>query len=705
MTDTSRLPRRVLFGAAYYAEYQRGPRVTEDFDRMAAAGFSVIRVGESVWSTWEPEDGRFDLDWLQPVLDHAHARGIRVILGTPTYAVPPWLARKYPEIAGEASSGERVNWGARQEVDFTHAAFRFHAERVIRAIMDRYADHPAVIGVQVDNEPGFHLLHNHGVFHRFVDHLRHRYKDVETLNEEWGLVYWSHRLSDWSDLWRPDGNAQPQYDLAWRRFQAEQTAEFIRWQADIVRGYTEPGQFVTTCISYELPAMHDELASRELDIASGNAYYGMQDALLLPQPHHTQRYWFTTGVHALHLTADRMFASRQAPFLVTETAALSMNDPGHMKPAYDGQWRQAAWALVARGARMIEYWHWHTLHFGTETYWGGVIPHSNVPGRAYREIARLGAEFVAAGERVADLTPHNDVVFLYSAASKWLMEKQPPLADVDGNPNPRAYREIFDAFYRGAFDARLQARLVHDNQILDGVPGQEDLDPAQFAARHPLLVAAGTQVAERRLLDWLTAYAAAGGHLVLGPRTGYTDEEGRAREEVAPPVLSAHAGACYGEYSNLDMDIPLTVGQDSALRLPDDATATRWADGLVATDAEVLAAYVHPHFQQFAAATTRPYGQGRITCVGTLPGPSFAKALFEWARPTASLWADLPQSVTVNSARNQDNQRVHVLHNWSWEPQTVTVPVDLEDVLADRKFRTGGSIDLGPWDVVVTAEP
>ena len=91
-------------------------------------------------------------------------------------------------------------------------AFLFHAERVIRKIVDRYADHPAVIGFQVDNEPGLQILHNHGVFQRFVDHLRLEYGTVERLNQEWGLVYWSHRLSTWADLWTPDGNAQPQYD-------------------------------------------------------------------------------------------------------------------------------------------------------------------------------------------------------------------------------------------------------------------------------------------------------------------------------------------------------------------------------------------------------------------------------------------------------------------------------------------------------------
>src|SRR3954467_9760351 len=245
------LPARVLFGAAYYHEYHLHERLEQDFDLMSEAHFSVIRVGESVWSTWEPEDGIFDLEWLEPGLGGAPARGIGVILGPPTYAAPPWLARKYPEIAGETQTGVPTPWGGRQEIDYTHPAFLFHAERVIRKIIPRYADHPAVIGYQVDNEPGIMLFHNPGVFERFVDDLRHKYGTVERLNEAWGLVYWSHRLSTWADLWTPDGNVQPQYDLAWRTFQANLTTEFIAWQADIVREYASDDQFVTTCIAYD----------------------------------------------------------------------------------------------------------------------------------------------------------------------------------------------------------------------------------------------------------------------------------------------------------------------------------------------------------------------------------------------------------------------------------------------------------------------
>ncbi|QFY10413.1 beta-galactosidase [Nonomuraea phyllanthi] len=683
---------RVLFGAAYYPEYHPAELLKTDLDLMAEARFSVIRVGESVWSTWEPENGRFDLDWLQPALDGAHERGISVILGTPTYAVPPWLARLYPEIAGERATGQPIPWGARQEMDFTHPAFRFHAERIIRKVVERYAGHPAVIGFQVDNEPGLHLLHNHAVFQRFVDHLRGRYGDVETLNREWGLVYWSHRLSDWSDLWRPDGNAQPQYTQAWRRFQAEQVSEFIAWQAGIVREYAAPGQFVTTCIAYDRPGVADDELTRRLDVTAGNPYYSMQDAFALPAPPASPQTWMTTNTWALYLSADRMFSSRQEPFLVTETNAQAIGPSWVNQPAYDGQWRQAAWALVSRGASMIEYWQWRTLRFGTETYWGGVLPHSGRPGRAYREIAGIGAELEAAGDLVAGLTPDADVAMLYSTPSKWALAAQPALARADGGPDERSYQGIFEPFYRGAFDAGCQVRVLHAGQAT----GEE---PGVVAARHPVLVAAGLYVADDATLDWLAAYAAAGGHLVLGPRTGYADVEARARGDVQPGRLAEAAGAWYDEFSNLPAELPVR-----GAGLPESAAGVRWADGLQADGAEVLAAYEHPHFGRWAAVTTRAHGEGRVTCVGTVPNAALAEALFRRFVPAPGAWAGTPASVTSTGATAADGRRVRFLHNWAWEPASVRVPVRVRDAIGGSAHEAGAELRLGPWDVRVLWE-
>ncbi|HET7387420.1 MAG TPA: beta-galactosidase [Nocardioidaceae bacterium] len=673
MPDVPVLDPPVLFGAAYYHEYQPSPRLEKDLDLMTDAGFSVIRVGESTWSTWEPEDGVLDLDWLAPVVDAAYERGISTILGTPTYAVPPWLARKYPEIAGEHATRARIPWGARQEVDYTHAAFRFHAERMIRAIVGRYAQHPGIIGYQVDNEPGLRLFHNHAVFQSFVDHLRHEYGDVTALNEAWGLTYWSHRLSTWSDLWPPDGNAQPQYDLAWRRFQARLTTEFVSWQAGIVRELAREGQFVTTCLAYSRPALDDAAVTEGLDIVAGNPYYAMQDTLQVPATTKAPQGWATSGTWSLFLSADRMFSSSQAPFLVTETNAGSIGGSAVNFPAYDGQWRQVAWAMVARGARMIEYWHWHTLHFGAETYWVGVLPHDQTPGRVYEQLSQLGAEISSAGDAVAGLVPDAQVGLLYSNASKWGLSFQPALADDDA-PDERSYERIVESFYRGAFDAGVAVRIVHDQQVTGA--DADLMDPAATARALPVLLVPALYVASDRLLQWLRLYAESGGHLVIGPRTAYADEEARARLEVKPALLSEAAGVRYQEFSNLAA--PVTVrSTNERLPIPSGATATGWVDCLVAEGrGEVLAEYDHPHLGRWPAVVTAAHGDGRLTTVGTVPDEVFARSLLRWLAPTDDdPWRrDLPESVTVTTATSGTGGRLVFVHNWSWTPVSIAVP-------------------------------
>lgn len=60
---------KILFGTAYYDEYQPTPKLDHDIQLIHDAHMNIIRVGEGSWSHWEPEDGVFKLDWLQPVLE------------------------------------------------------------------------------------------------------------------------------------------------------------------------------------------------------------------------------------------------------------------------------------------------------------------------------------------------------------------------------------------------------------------------------------------------------------------------------------------------------------------------------------------------------------------------------------------------------------------------------------------------------------
>lgn len=126
---------QLLYGVAYYDEYMPYERLEKDVQMMKDAGINVVRIAESTWSTVEPQDGVFDFTHIDRVLNAMHKAGIKVIVGTPTYAVPTWLVRKYPDVLAITPQGPS-RYGPRQNMDITNEHFLFHAERVIRKIME-----------------------------------------------------------------------------------------------------------------------------------------------------------------------------------------------------------------------------------------------------------------------------------------------------------------------------------------------------------------------------------------------------------------------------------------------------------------------------------------------------------------------------------------------------------------------------------------
>jgi beta-galactosidase len=101
-----------LYGVAYYDEYMPYERLDKNIALMKESGINVVRIAESTWGTVEPQDGVFDFLHIDRVLNAMHKAGIRVIVGTPTYAVPTWLVRKYPDVLAITPTGPN-HYGAR----------------------------------------------------------------------------------------------------------------------------------------------------------------------------------------------------------------------------------------------------------------------------------------------------------------------------------------------------------------------------------------------------------------------------------------------------------------------------------------------------------------------------------------------------------------------------------------------------------------
>ena len=159
--------KKLYYGVAYYDEYMPCDRLEKDIQMMQEAGINLVRIAESTWSTLEPRPGVFDFSHTDRVLDAMGKAGIDVIVGTPTYAIPSWMEKMHPEVMAVTKTGRRP-YGARQIMDITSPAYRFYCERVIRKLLEHVANHPVVVGYQIDNETKYYGTSGENVQRMFI---------------------------------------------------------------------------------------------------------------------------------------------------------------------------------------------------------------------------------------------------------------------------------------------------------------------------------------------------------------------------------------------------------------------------------------------------------------------------------------------------------------------------------------------------------
>jgi beta-galactosidase len=346
---------------------------------------------------------------------------------------------------------------------------------------------------------------------------------------------------------------------------------------------------------------------------------------------------------------------------------------------------------------MVEYWHWHTLHYGAETYWGGILGHNYERGRTYQSFKEIAEFFKHQGSFLQDLKPDSPVALLNSPESKWAMEFQPAIRKtVNGlhAGDPDSYNKMFNSFYDLFYDAGLGINIYGANQL-------EDVE--EFVKRHPVFCVPGYLTSDDNTLHFLDSYAQKGGHLILGPRTGYGNSFGTIRTTVAPGLLRNGAKACYNEYTNLNKAAKVVGVTEKSI----SGKSFGWADLLISEGSEVIAKYDDPFLSNYAAITSAKYGTGRITMIGSIPEQSLGKTIGDWVARHLDIQPfalSKSSAVTVNSATTQSKQRLHFLFNWGWEPATVQITKDSKNIETGEEIGKSDSIVLGSWDVQILLE-
>ena len=681
---------KLYFGAAYYSEYLPYDRVEKDMEMMEKAGMNVIRIAESTWSTLEPQEGVYDFTHIDRMLDAAARHHISVIVGTPTYAVPTWLVKKYPDILAITQNG-RERYGHRQNMDITNPDYLSHAERVIRILMEHVKDVPHVIGYQLDNETKSYGTAGPRVQAMLVDYLKENFPDINDFNHEFGLDYWSNRVNDWDDFPDVRGTINQSLAAEFCKFQRSLVTKFLSWQADIVRKYKRDDQFITqnfdfdwTTHSIGYQSQVDQYdASRCMTVAGADIYHPSNEEL--------------TGAE-ITVCGNISRSLKKDNYLILETEAQGLTP---WLP-YPGQLRLQAYSHIANGSNSVMYWHWHSIHNAIESYWKGVLSHDFSENETYREAVVIGNEWKKIGSHLKNLKKENKIAIMLDNASLTGFT-QFPLENAGANGYNTVMRWFSDALYRLNIEYDMISSKERDFSSYECL-----IVPALYSAPESLLLA-------------LDSYVKNGGHLITTFRSGFSDEYLKIYPDMQPHILHECLGLHYDQFTHphhvdiVPVQSDVMAAAQEHFSHPDDSafsltsSACEWMELITCDTAVPVLKYSHPAYERYAAAAKNQYGNGSTLYFGTMfeNDELLESVLLSFLHETGFSGGDLSSDaphypLIIKRGINDSGKELCYYLNYSKDPVSVTHRgKDGIELVSETSIVCGDKIDLGGWGVAV----
>lgn len=670
--------REFLYGSAYYPEYMPYDRIDIDFSMMKEAGFNVIRIAESTWSTLEPTEGEYDFSYIDLCLKKAKEYGLYVIVGTPTYAIPSWLAKKYPDIMVETKNGREI-YGKRQIFNLLSENFIEHAKNIIEVLVKHVVDDTSVIGFQIDNETKFYGNYGKEIQKAFIESLKQRYSkenglSIEDFNKDFGLAYWSNSIHAWDDFFDMKGCIHGGLVSIFEEFQRSVAADYLKMQAEIVAEYKKENQFITHNFDFEWKKFG-------ADIAQDGYSYGIQDGI-----HHLEasKYITKAGTDIYHPTKDRLTGAeisfcgdeirslKHDNYMVLECQAQAFK---YWTP-YPGQLRQHLYSHIASGADTVMYWNWHSIHNSFETYWKGVLSHNLSKNRIYDEISAIGNEIKALGKENLCIQKKAKIAVLVDTLTLSANKFFPMDKDLSYND---VVRRIYDSLYE----------LNYEVDILFSESADVD---AYEAIVIPALYCASDDLIKR-----LTAFVKRGGILISTFRSFIANRNITVYHDNQPHGLCDCFGIHYDEFV------------EPGDTLVDGKEVKYYAELLEVDTAKVLYRYEHKYWKEYAAITEHEYGKGRAYYIGAYVDKEVLKKVLDKALCSLREEKVIDTSIyrfpiIVKSGRNEKNQKIHYVFHYSKDENEIILEKDAMDILSEKRYKKGDKVLLKDWAVFCLRE-
>ena len=557
-------------GVCYYPEHWPSTWWVDDAQRMRAMGITWVRIAEFAWSRIEPSPGQFEWDWLDQAIDTLHAHGLKVVMCTPTATPPKWLVDAMPDMLAVDARGQPRGFGSRRHYCFSHAGYRAESRRISQAVAERYGDHPAVQAWQTDNEYGCHdtvLSYSAAARAGFRRWLAARYGTVDALNRAWGTVFWSMEYRSFDEVDAPVGTvteAHPAHRLDWQRFASDEVRAFNREQVDILRTHSPARPVSHNFMGFFTEFNHHDV-SADLDIATWDSYpLGFTQSFFLSADEkaryarvgHPDIPSFHHDLYRGMCASIRPDAPAHGRWWVMEQQPGPVNWASWNPAPHDGMVRLWTWQAFAHGAEVVSYFRWRQAPFAQEQMHTGLHRPDRSVDQGGLEAAQVGAELQALAGQV-DLAAQdirNRVALVFDYDSVWMAQIQPQGADYNAI-------ELHFRVYSALRQLGLDVDIV---------------SPAAPLAGYALIVLPAQLHAPVALVDELSAAAAAGAQIVLGPRAGAKTRALSMPADLAPGPLGELTGVQVQRVASLPPGVVEAVSFDDGTV----HTAQRWREDL-----------------------------------------------------------------------------------------------------------------------------
>ncbi|PJJ72939.1 beta-galactosidase [Diaminobutyricimonas aerilata] len=650
------------FGGDYNPE-QWSPEVwREDVRLMREAGVNIVTLGVFSWGLLEPREGEFEWGWFDEIIGLLHENGIAIDLATPTAAPPSWLLHAHPDLPPLDAHGERETPGGRLGWCPSSPVFREHALRIVRAIAERYGDHPAVKLWHVSNElgGGNGRCHCEVSTARFQEWLREQYGTIEAVNAAWGSAFWGHTFTAFEQITTPTGDARktnPGRFLDFERFSSDELLEHYLAEAAVLRELSDRPVTTNLMVGAGGHVVDYSDWAQHVDVVA-NDHYTIVDDPLRQQD--------------LSFAGDRMrgLAVDRKPWLLMEhsTGAPSWQERNRAKAP--GEIVRNALAHVARGSDGAMFFQWRASTAGTEQFHSAMLPHAGTASRVWREIVQLGDALQKLKPIAGSPVEPAKVALLVDEESAWSLQQ--------GLKPHRALRY--------ARETRLWHRAFWQRQVLvDVLPVDSDLEGYDLVILPTLFVVSDAQAAR------IDAFVRAGGTALVTYLSGVVDETNRVRGGGYPGAFRDLIGVTTEEFR------PLQTYE--TVRLSDGGVVTDWSEDTNLHGAEPIVTYADGDSAGRVAVSRNTVGDGAAWYVSAMLPFESAERLADRLIDELALPRAVEASPAVEAVRRVTPEGgVLFLINHSDADETVAVSG--ESLLDDAVFDGEALVPAGAVVVV-----